>query len=134
MGMSTIEPNWLSLLCFAGLATVCGVSFLIIAGMFPLHARPDTAKSPLATLLVIGNVALLIMLLGGTGLYGYLELRWSTLIVVSGLIFLFAPALFEEWRWPLHNTTVELSVLIGVQVLAIAILTKVGGSALAMLS
>lgn len=132
--MSAIEPNWLSLIWFAGLATVCGIAFLVIVGMFPLHARPDTAKSPFATLLVIGNVALLIVLLGGTGLYGYLELRWTTLIVVSGLIFLFAPALFEEWRWPLRNTTVELSVLIGVQVLALAILTKVSGSALAMLS
>lgn len=132
--MSAIEPNWLSLIWFAGLATVCGVAFLIVAGMFPLHARPDSAKSPFVTLLVLGNVALLAILLGATGLYGYLELRWTTLIVVSGLIFLFAPALFEEWRWPLRNTAVELSVLIGVQVLALAILSKIGGSALAILS
>lgn len=132
--MSAIEPNWLSLIWFAGLATVCGVAFLIVAGMFPLHARPDAAKSPFVTLLVLGNATLLAILLGATGLYGYLELRWTTLIVVSGLIFLFAPALFEEWRWPLRNTAVELSVLIGVQVLALAILAKVGGSALAILS
>lgn len=132
--MSAIEPNWLSLIWFAGLATVCGIAFLVIAGMFPLHARPETEKSSFVTLLVLGNVALLAVLLGGTGLYGYLELRSTTLIVVSGLIFLFAPALFEEWRWPLRNTAVGLSVLIGVQVLALAILTKVGGSALAILS
>ena len=132
--MSAIEPNWLALIWFAGFATVCGIAFLIIAGLFPLHARPDTAKSPFVTLLVIGNAALLIILLGGTGLYGYLELRWTTLIVVSGLIFLFAPALFEEWRWPLRSKTVELSLLISVQVLALAALTKIAGSALAILS
>ena len=45
-----------------------------------------------------------------------------------------APALFEEWRWPLRSATVELSVLVGIQVLALAILAKVGGSALAILS
>ena len=102
--------------------------------MFPLQTRPDTAKSPFVTLLVLGNAALLAILLGATGLYGYLELRWTTLVVVSGLIFLFAPALFEEWRWPLHNKAVELSVLIGIQVLALAVLAKIGGSALAFLS
>ncbi|EKS41689.1 MAG: hypothetical protein EKK35_17225 [Bradyrhizobiaceae bacterium] len=132
--MSTIEPNWLSLVWFAGLATVCGVAFLIVAGKFPLDARPDAARSLPATLLIIGNVVLLAMLLAGTVLYGYAELRWSTLVVVSGLIFLFTPALFEEWRWPLRNTTIELSVLVGIQILALAVLAKVGGSAFAILS
>ncbi|WP_425993237.1 hypothetical protein [Afipia sp. DC4300-2b1] len=132
--MSTIEPNWLSLVWFAGLATVCGVAFLIVAGKFPLDARPDAARSLPATLLIIGNVVLLAMLLAGTGLYGYVELRWSTLVVVSGLIFLFTPALFEEWRWPLRNATIELSVLVGIQILALAVLAKVGGSAFAILS
>ncbi|NGX96840.1 MAG: hypothetical protein G4V63_16985 [Candidatus Afipia apatlaquensis] len=132
--MSTIEPNWLSLVWFAGLATVCGVAFLIVAGKFPLESRPDAARSLPATLLIVGNVVLLAMLLAGTGIYGYVELRWSTLVVVSGLIFLFTPALFEEWRWPPRNATIELSVLVGIQILALAVLAKVGGSAFAILS
>lgn len=132
--MNNIEPNWLSLIWFAGLATVCGVAFLVVAGKFPLDTRPDAARSLPTTLLVLGNVVLLAMLLAGTGLYGYVELRWSTLIVVSGLIFLFTPSLFEEWRWPLRNATVELSVLVGIQILALVVLATVGGSALAILS
>lgn len=132
--MSTIEPNWLSLVWFAGLATVCGVAFLIVAGKFPLESRPDAARSLPATLLIVGNVVLLAMLLAGTGIYGYVELRWSTVVVVSGLIFLFTPALFEEWRWPPRNATIELSVLVGIQILALAVLAKVGGSAFAILS
>lgn len=132
--MSSIEPNWLSLIWFGGFATVCGIAFLIVAGKFPLDTHPHTARSLPTILLILGNVVLLAMLMVGTGLYGYAELQWSTLIVVSGLIFLFTPALFEEWRWPLRSATVELSVLVGIQVLALAILAKVGGSALAILS
>lgn len=130
--MSSIEPNWLSLIWFAGFATVCGIAFLVVAGKFPLDAQ--ATRSLPTTLLVLGNVALLATLLAGTGLYGYTELRWSTLVVVSGLIFLFTPALFEEWRWPLRSATVELSILVGIQILALAVLAKVGGSALAILS
>jgi hypothetical protein len=132
--MNAIEPNWPSLIWFAGFATVGGIALLIVAGMFPLHARPDIAKSPAAKALILGNVVLLGMLLIGTGLYGYLELRWTTLIVASGLIFLFAPALLEEWRWPLPNLTAGLSILVGIQALTLVILAKVGGSMSAMLS
>src|SRR2546430_4271333 len=48
-----------------------------------------------ATLLVVGNAVLLTALVLGTSLYGYAELRWSTLIVVAGLVVLFTPGLFE---------------------------------------
>src|ERR1700686_4794507 len=78
--MDTIEPHWISLLWFAGFATVCTVSFLVVAGMFPLHSRPDSVKSGAATLLVAGNALLLAALSIGTGFFGYCELRWSTLI------------------------------------------------------
>jgi len=132
--MSAIEPNWLSLIWFAVLASVGGVALLVVAGMFPLGSRPDAPKSVVTTLLILGNVVLLIALLVGTGLYGYSQLRGSTLIVISGLIFLFAPALLEEWRWPLRNAKAEMLVLVGVQVLALATLAKVGGSTLPILS
>ena len=92
--MDAIEPNWVSLLWFAGFATVGTVALLTVSGMFPLHSRPDAARSPAVTALVVGNAVLLAVLLAGTGWYGYFELRWSTLIVVTGLVVLFAPGLF----------------------------------------
>ncbi len=73
---------------------------------------------------------LLAVLLVGTGLYGYAQLRWTTLVVISGLIFLFAPALIEEWPWRLRSATGQLIVLVGVQALALATLVKVGGPAI----
>jgi hypothetical protein len=95
--------------------------------MFPLRSRTDSARSGTATLLVIGNGLLLSALLVGTGLYGYAELRWSTLIVVTGLVVLFAPGLFEVWPSPLRDGRTGLVVLIGVQILALATLAKLAG-------
>jgi hypothetical protein len=132
--MDAIEPHWISLLWFAGFATICTVAFLIVAGMFPLRSRPDSAKSGTGTLLIVGNAALLAALLAGTGLYGYAELRWSTLIVVAGLVVLFAPGLFEVWPSTLRDGNAGLMVLVGVQALALATLAKIGSPAWAAMS
>ena len=132
--MAAIEPNWISLIWFVAFATICMVAFLIVAGMFPLGSRPDQAKSGAATLLVVGNGLLLLALLVGTGLYGYAELRWSTLVVVTGLVVLFAPGLFEVWPSSLRDGRTGLMVLVGVQMLALATLARVAGPILANMS
>ena len=123
--MDAIEPHWVSLLWFAGFATVGTVAFLTVSGMFPLRSRPDAAKSSAATILVYGNAALLVALLVGTGWYGYAELRWSTLIVVTGLVVLFAPGLFEVWPAPLREGPTGLVALVGIQVFALVALATV---------
>lgn len=125
--MDAIEPHWIASLFFAAFATSCALAFLILAGMFPLRARPDAARSVLAALLVVANAVLLIVLLIATCVYGYSELRWSTLIVVAGLVVLFAPGLFEALPMRLRDGRAGLLALAGVQVLALAGLAKVGG-------
>jgi len=125
--MDAIEPHWVSLLWFAGFATVGTVAFLMVSGMFPLRSRPDAARSNAATVLVFGNAVLLAALLAGTGLYGYAELKWSTLVVVTGLVVLFAPGLFEVWPAPLRDGPAGLTTLVGIQILALAALAKVAG-------
>ena len=132
--MQAIEPNWISLLWFAGFATISTLAFLVVAGMFPLRARPEAARSNAATLLVGGNAILLAALLVGTGLYGYTELKWSTLVVVAGLVVLFTPGLFVVWRAPLRDGRTGLVVLVGIQVVALATLAKVAGPLWANLS
>ncbi len=126
--MNALEPNWISLLWFAAFATVCTLAFLAVAGMFPLRLRPEAARSGAATVLVIGNAMLLATLLLGTGYYGYAELRWSSLIVVAGLVVLFAPGLFDIWPSSWRDGSVGLAVLVGVQMLTLATLAKVVGS------
>jgi hypothetical protein len=130
--MQAIEPNWISLLWFAAFATVGTVGLLVIAGMFPLRSRPEAARS--AAALVAGNGLLLTALLLGTGLYGYAELRWSTLVVVTGLVVLFAPGLFEALPSSSRDGRTGLVVLVGVQIFALAALAKVAGASWANLS
>lgn len=132
--MQAIEPNWISSLWFAGFATVCTLAILVVAGMFPLRARPEAARSNAATLLVAGNAILLAALLVGTGYYGYAELRWSTLVVVAGLVVLFTPGLFEVWPASLRDGRTGLVVLVGIQLLALATLSRVAGPLWANLS
>jgi hypothetical protein len=122
--MDAIEPHWISLLWFAVFATVCTLSFLVIAGMFPLHSRPDSLKSKAGLVLVAGNAVLLAALSFGTAIFGYSELRWSTLIVVAGLVVLFSPALFEVWPSSFRDGSKGLVTLIGIQLLALATLAK----------
>jgi predicted permease len=132
--MAAIEPNWVSLIWFAAFATICMIAFLIVAGTFPLGSRPEEARSGVATLLVVGNGALLSALLVGTGLYGYAELKWSSLIVVTGLVVLFAPGLFEVWPSSFRDGRMGLVLLVGVQILALATLAKVAGPSWANMS
>jgi hypothetical protein len=132
--MGTIEPNWLALLWFALFATVCAIAFLVVSGMFPLASRPERAKSAAATALVASNGLLLVALLAGTGLYGYAELRWTTLVVVSGLVVLFAPGLFEVWPSSMRDGPTGLVVLVGIQLCALAALVKIAPRALANVS
>ena len=132
--MQAIEPNWVSLLWFAAFATIGTVALLVVAGMFPLRSRPEAARSNAATMLVAGNGVLLFALLVGTGIYGFAELRWSTLIVVTGLVVLFAPGLFEVWPSSLRDGSAGLTALAGIQMLALAALAKLGGLAWASMS
>lgn len=102
--------------------------------LFPLSSRSEAARSNAATVLVAGNSLLLLALLVGTGLYGFAELKWSSLIVVTGLVVLFAPGLFEVWPAALRDGRKGLVVLVGVQILALAVLAKVAGPTWANMS
>ena len=132
--MNAIEPHWISLLWFAACSTVCMLALLTVAGMFPWRSRPEQARSAGATLLIAGNAVLLAALLTATCIYGYSELRWSTLIVVTGLIVLFAPGLFQAWPSSLRDGRGGLMALIGIQAVALAALAKVGAPSLTILS
>jgi hypothetical protein len=132
--MNAIEPNWISLLWFAACTTICALAFLIVTGMFPRGSRPESARSGGTMLLIGSNTVLLVALFAATGFYGYVELRWSTLIVVTGLIVLFAPGLFQAWPAPLRDGRTGLVTLIAIQALALVTLAKIAAPAWANLS
>ena len=123
--MSAVEPNWPSLLWFCLFWGAACMAFLVVAGMLPLRSRPDGARSAGATALVVGNAALLAALAAGAVLYGFSELRWTSLVVAGGLIFLFAPALFEAWPAASRDATAGLGMLVALQAVALGLLYAV---------
>jgi hypothetical protein len=89
-----LEPNLIALSWFTLLWSVCCFGFLQLAGMYPLRAGgAGGARNPV--LLVLGNTALWLALLAGTLAFASTQLRWTTIVVVAGLLFLFIPELFQ---------------------------------------
>jgi hypothetical protein len=96
-----LEPNIIALFWFTLLWSVCCLGFFQLAGQYPIHRHDgDGARNP--ALLVLGNTALWLALFAGTLAFAYVELRWTTTVVVAGVLFLFIPALFQaipgRWR------------------------------------
>ena len=96
--MDHLEPNMVALCWFTLLWSVCCLGFFQLAGMYPI----DRDGAERSTLLVLGNTALWLALLAGTLMFAYAELRWTTTVVVAGILFLFIPELFQaipgRWR------------------------------------
>jgi len=125
--MGAIEPNVAALCWFALFAAVAGVEFYVLAGAFPLTTRDDlTAKGAGVTLAALNAVAFLALAYGALA-YGFAELRWTSVVIVTGLAALFTPGLFHLWpeRW--RDGAAGLAILLAVTVAALAALQSVGG-------
>jgi hypothetical protein len=100
--LSGIEPNGVALALFAATFASCCLSFFTLAGMFPLAARPLPLTGYFGSLLVLSNLALLAALLVGVLVFAHETLRWTSVVVAGGLIFLFVPSVFQivpnDWR------------------------------------
>lgn len=122
--MSLIEPNWTALLWFVPLWSICCLGFFQLAGMYPI-GHPAEGGPEKSVALVLGNTVLWLALLAGTVAFAYAELRWTTAIVVAGILFLFIPEAFqampERWRDSRLGMAAAGCVMLG----AIAVLAHV---------
>jgi len=100
--LSGVEPNGVALALFAAAFAACCLSFFTLAGMFPSAVRPIPLKGQFGSLLVLSNLALLAVLLMVVLIFAHETLRWTSVVVAGGLIFLFVPSVFQvipdEWR------------------------------------
>jgi hypothetical protein len=89
--VNSLEPNVIALFWFVLLWGICCLAFFQLAGMYPLRGREARDRM----LLVLCNTVLLLALLAGTMAFAWTELRWTTIVVTAGIVFLFTPALFQ---------------------------------------
>lgn len=91
--MSQIEPNIQALSWFIVLWSICCLGFFQLAGMYPLGRRPGPARVP--TILVLASTGLWIVLLAATLRFAVGELRWTSIVIMAGVLFLFVPEAFQ---------------------------------------
>ncbi len=98
--MTHIEPNLPALLWFVLLWSVCCLGFFQLAGMYPIGRQQDNASAR-STPFVLGNTVLWLVLLIGTVMFAHAELRWTSTVVVGGILVLFIPEAFQALpgRW-----------------------------------
>lgn len=120
--LGAIEPNGVALALFAATFAAGCLSFFTLTGMFPARARPVPVAGHIGNLLVLLNLALLAMLLTSVALFAHETLRWTSVVVAGGLIFLFVPSIFEiipnGWR----DSRGGLTLLVALQLASLALL------------
>lgn len=117
-----IEPNGLALVLFVATFAASCLSFFTLAGMFPARARPLPVAGLVGNLLVLLNLTLLLALLGGVALFAHETLRWTSVVVAGGLIFLFVPSVFEVIPNGWRDSRGGLVVLGALQIASLALL------------
>lgn len=94
--VAAIEPNWPALLVFLAAWLAGCVGFFFLSGNLPVRAAPQSVQLGLGPLLVWLNLAVLIGLIVLTVAFAVMQLRWTSLIVGGGFVFLFAPFIVQD--------------------------------------
>jgi hypothetical protein len=124
--LDAIEPNIGALAVFAVAWLVCCTAAFQISGLLPLAEAPQSVRSGSGAALVFLDIALLLLLAVLTLFHCFRELRWSSIIVVGGAIFLFSPFVTQDLPPALKYSKAGLAFLALVLVLALAILVGAG--------
>jgi hypothetical protein len=90
--MSGIEPNIQALVWFIALWSICCLGFLQLAGLYPLR---QATRPHMPNLLVLAATMLWIVTLAATLHFAVTELRWTTIVIVAGVLLLFVPEIFQ---------------------------------------
>ncbi|MFY0613888.1 MAG: hypothetical protein JXQ99_20325 [Hyphomicrobiaceae bacterium] len=110
--MDAIEPNWLALLVYLVAWLASCIGFFFLSGNLPVRSAPQSVQAGLGPALIWINVAVLIGLLVLTIGFAVAQLRWTSLIVGGGFVFLFAPFIVQDLPPGLKDTKAGLTALL----------------------
>jgi hypothetical protein len=125
--MGQLEPNIQALAWFIALWSICCLGFFQLAGRYPL--RRHATRTQASNGLVLATTALWIAVLAATVRFAVSELRWTTIVIVAAVLFLFLPELFQALPRRFRDEPSGLAVSVGAFAIALLLLTRnlVGG-------
>lgn len=124
--MEAVEPNWMSLIVFAAAWGVGCVGVFYLVGLMPLSAAPGEVQRGIGPTLVLANVAFVALLVVSTLVFAIAELRWTSLVVAGGMVFLFSPFVVQDLPEVLKNNKLGLVIVLALTVAGIALLHVAG--------
>ncbi len=124
--MDAIEPNWVSLLVFAAAWGMGCVGTFYLVGVMPLAAAPREVQRGLGPILVIATAALVALLVVAALMFAIAELRWTSLVIAGGMVFLFSPFVVQDLTPALKNSKLGLAIVLALTIGAITLLYMAG--------
>jgi hypothetical protein len=125
--VNSLEPNAIALSWFVLLWGICCLTFFQLAGGYPIRSSEARDRA----LLVLCNTVLWLALLAGTLVFAWVELRWTTTVIVAGIVFLFTPALFQAMPARLRDGSGGMVIAAVAIVAALGLLASLAAGSMA---
>ena len=126
--MSAVEPNWPMALMLALTWLVGCAGLLFVFGHLPLSAAPEGVRRGGGPVLVWLGLAVMIAVALGTVVMAFESLRWTTMVVLGGFVFLFAPFFVQDLPAPIRDTQRGLVLVVTLGVVALGAIYAVSGA------
>jgi hypothetical protein len=126
--MSAVEPNWPIALMLALTWLVGCAGLLFVFGHLPLSAAPEGVRRGGGPVLVWLGLAVMIAVALATVVMAFESLRWTTMVVLGGFVFLFAPFFVQDLPAAIRDTQRGLVLVVTLGVVALGAIYAVAGA------
>lgn len=126
--MSAVEPNWPMALMLALTWLVGCAGLLFVFGHLPLSAAPEGVRRGGGPVLVWLGLAVMVAVALATVVTAFESLRWTTMVVLGGFVFLFAPFFVQDLPAPIRDTQRGLVLVVTLGVVALGAIYAVAGA------
>lgn len=117
--MSAVEPNWPMALMLALTWLVGCAGLLFVFGHLPLSAAPEGVRRGSGPMLVWLGLALMVAVALATLVMSFESLRWTTMVILGGFVFLFAPFFVQDLPASIKDTQRGLVLVVAVGLVAL---------------